>query len=838
MKNLTILCLLLPFFISNNLVAQTTGDYRTAVTSVTWSNAGDWQTWDGTKWATASSPPGLSNDVYVQAGHTATLTGNQSCNALYISTGTIGSGTGGDGKVALQSNTLNVNGKLSCYYGIVRDTVNSTAPLSITASSATPSQPISKSSGGILKFVGDTRNLTASGEWGGGASGSTTLFDIEIALNSGQTGTLNSIVKAANWIISSGTLETTFRISADNNTAGQGDITIADGATLSSSASSPSTPVISRTTADRCGTLTINGTLKLTGLSPHIDCSSFVFGTNGTVEFARAGNQNFINKAYSGSTSLQSYKNIKLSGTGTKTTLDSLATDVTANGSLIVSGGALAVGTGATFSVSSTGTTLFYSGSSAQTATSTEWLSNFQNLTITNSAGVSIGGLSRTVNGTLTLTLGTFSNGSTLTLGNGATIIRTGGTLNSAPTFGSSVNVTYNQYGSSISTGNELPSSSSVLYNLTINNSNGVSLSASRSVNGVLTLTSGLLTTTSSNLLTIETSGSVTGFSNSSFINGPMAKNTAGTSSFTFPTGKGSLLRTISITPSNSNSTTYTAEYFNSAHSNTSSFSSPITRVSTIDYFDLTRSTSGSPADAIVGLAWGSNSGVNTSNVGELTIARFAGGNWVNESATGSGNSSSGTVTSNSSVSSFGSFVLANATTNNNLLPVKFLYFRASSMNPYVSLQWATATEINCMGFEVQKSENGIDFNTLEFVKSKSSNGNSYQNLNYSYNHYSQKNEISFFRLKQLDYDGEFEYSTVIKSKRNEAVNWMMADQKLSFFNQEGTNNWIEISDLNGRLIYKLNFESDATIDMSQLPSGLFLFRLNHYKPIKIFNQP
>lgn len=811
------------------------GDYRTAVNSVTWSTAGDWQTWDGTKWAVASSPPGISNDVYVQAGHTATLIANQSCNALYISTGTTGTSTGGDGKVALQSNTLSVNGKLSCYYGIVRDTVNSTSPMSITASATTPSQPISKSSGGMLKFVGDTRNLTATGEWGGGASGSTTLFDIEIALNSGQTGTLNSIVKAANWLISSGTLETTFRIAADNNTVGQGDITIAEGAVFSSSESGNSTPVISRTTSDRCGTLTINGTLKLTGLSPHIDCSSFVFGTNGTVEFARSGNQNFIDTAYAGSAILLSYKHIVLSGSNTKTTLPSLSTDILSNGSLTLKGGTLAVGASGTFSVNSTGTTLIYSGSSAQTATSIEWLTNFQNLTINNSSGVSIGGLSRTVNGTLTLTSGTFSNSSTLTLGTGATIIRTGGILNAAPTFGSSVNVTYNQNGSSISTGNELPASTSVLNNLTINNSNGVSLSAAKSVNGVLTLTSGLLTTTASNLLTIETSGSVSGFSNSSFVNGPIAKNTASTSSFTFPTGKGSLLRTISITPSNTNSTTYTAEYFNSAYSNTTSFSSPITRVSTIDYFDLNRSTSGSPADAIVELTWGSNSGVNTSNVGELTIARFAGGNWVNESATSSGNSTSGTVTSNSSVSSFSSFVLANATTNNNPLPVKLLYFRANSIKSYVTLEWATATEVNCRGFEVQKSENGIDFYTLEFIKSNAAGGNSYQNLYYSFIENLPATGTSFYRLKQLDYNGDFSYSGILKNKVTEKTGWQVKENILSVNTNEQIENRIEIIDIRGNICYTLAFETAVTIDLRNFATGTYYLRLNSAKPVKFF---
>ena len=201
--------------IINDLLAQTTGDYRSTETSIKWSNANDWQTWNGSNWVTASSAPGSGNDVYIQAGHTATLTGNQSCNSIFISTGTTDATNGGDGKVVLQSYTLNLSGKLSCYFGNIDITVNSTTPLSITPENTTPTLPISKSTGGLLKFIGNTRDLTVTGEWSGNATGSPTLFDIEISLNTGQVGTLYTVVKAANWLISSGTLETSQRISVD-----------------------------------------------------------------------------------------------------------------------------------------------------------------------------------------------------------------------------------------------------------------------------------------------------------------------------------------------------------------------------------------------------------------------------------------------------------------------------------------------------------------------------------------------------------------------------------------------------------------------------------------------
>jgi autotransporter-associated beta strand protein len=114
------------------------------------------------------------------------------------------------------------------------------------------------------------------------------------------------------------------------------------------------------------------------------------------------------------------------------------------------------------------------------------------NVTINNGSGVTLSG-NKTINGTLTLTSGAFTLSNTLTMANNTNIIRTGGSLSASPTFGTSINVTYGDgsYSSSITSGNELPSSNSVLNNLVVNVSGGVNLNASRTINGTFTLTNG-----------------------------------------------------------------------------------------------------------------------------------------------------------------------------------------------------------------------------------------------------------------------------------------------------------------------------------------------------------
>ncbi|HPI54426.1 MAG TPA: hypothetical protein PLU10_07005, partial [Chitinophagaceae bacterium] len=125
-----------------------------------------------------------------------------------------------------------------------------------------------------------------------------------------------------------------------------------------------------------------------------------------------------------------------------------------------------------------------------------------KDVVIQNPSGVTLS-TNKVVNNSLSLNSGVFTLSNTLTMANATTIYRSGGSLNTAPTFGSSIHVTYNQNGSTIVSGPELPTNTSILSNLTINTSNGVTLSSAQTMNGVLYLQNGILSTTNTNLLNI-----------------------------------------------------------------------------------------------------------------------------------------------------------------------------------------------------------------------------------------------------------------------------------------------------------------------------------------------
>ncbi len=94
-------------------------------------------------------------------------------------------------------------------------------------------------------------------------------------------------------------------------------------------------------------------------------------------------------------------------------------------------------------------------------------------------------------------------------------------------------------------------------------------------------------------------------------------------------------------------------------------------------------------------------------------------------------------------------------------LPVELVAFTANVDGDVVVLNWTTATEVNNLGFEVQKALNGVDeWETFGFVDG---HGNSNSVNNYSFVDASTVSGNVQYRLKQLDVDGASKYSSVIK---------------------------------------------------------------------------
>ena len=104
--------------------------------------------------------------------------------------------------------------------------------------------------------------------------------------------------------------------------------------------------------------------------------------------------------------------------------------------------------------------------------------------------------------------------------------------------------------------------------------------------------------------------------------------------------------------------------------------------------------------------------------------------------------------------------------TGSNPLPIELLYFNAHSYNQGVDLKWSTATEINNMGFTVERSADGVIW---EEINRQSGAGNSSFRLDYDFWDDAPLSGRSYYRLRQTDFNGEFSLSDVATIYRSEA---------------------------------------------------------------------
>ncbi|MFK7946945.1 MAG: T9SS type A sorting domain-containing protein [Saprospiraceae bacterium] len=101
----------------------------------------------------------------------------------------------------------------------------------------------------------------------------------------------------------------------------------------------------------------------------------------------------------------------------------------------------------------------------------------------------------------------------------------------------------------------------------------------------------------------------------------------------------------------------------------------------------------------------------------------------------------------------------SNFVTEPAVLPVELTAFEGFAQKNSVFLNWSTATEENNEGFYVERSENGENWETIDFV---AGNGTTFETQYYQYKDRNPYNGENYYRLKQIDFDGKFEYSNII----------------------------------------------------------------------------
>lgn len=145
-------------------------------------------------------------------------------------------------------------------------------------------------------------------------------------------------------------------------------------------------------------------------------------------------------------------------------------------------------------------------------------------------------------------------------------------------------------------------------------------------------------------------------------------------------------------------------------------------------------------------------------NRNNAKVWHYKNGQWIQENSDPVQGSDPYTM-SLKGVSSFSPFAIANQGTS---LPVECLAFQATATENGTLLTWSTATEENNDRFELERSLNGVDFEQIATIQG---NGTTISRSDYEYQDATAlASTMYYYRLKQIDLDGQFEYACDIIS--------------------------------------------------------------------------
>jgi hypothetical protein len=363
-------------------------------------------------------------------------------------------------------------------------------------------------------------------------------------------------------------------------------------------------------------------------------------------------------------------------------------------------------------------------------------------------------------------------------------------------------------------------------YKAVISNSFNVFVSSgTHSISNNIDFQNGIVT--NSGTIAILDNATATNASNISYIDGSVKK--VGNDAFVFPVGDNNDHQAIYISAPSAVTDQFDAQYFYSnphpTYNNTLKDAS-LHHISICEYWILNRIVGTS--NVSVSLTWDANS-CGVTSLPDLRVARWNGSMWKDQGNGGTGgNTTTGTVVSSGVVTAFSPFTLA-SNTSANPLPIELLYFNASCVNTIITFNWATATETNNDYFAIESSIDGINW---DVVATKKGSGTSSSEKRYELTSEMSKYKLVYYRLKQIDTDGKYNYSKIISLK---ACDTGIEDIIIYpnptngviriINNSESTIKSIVITNTIGQKIYTGSINNE-TIDLTELSAGVYIVNL------------
>lgn len=399
-------------------------------------------------------------------------------------------------------------------------------------------------------------------------------------------------------------------------------------------------------------------------------------------------------------------------------------------------------------------------------------------------------------------------------------------------------------------------------YNLYIRNTNGDTLLSSCEVRNILNLDTGYVYTRSgygkdSLWVSNPAVAAIVSTSNftKSWVDGRLSRTgnvsapaplTPYTNSYFFPVGKtDSLYAPVRLSKFNTNSTTWTMEYFDGLpYDYTNTQNPPIDHLSRMEYWEISsNAVSVADDDAFISLSWRGHSKVSSSAAirDSLMVAEYANnppykwivpGGWVTGRVNGP-DSLSGYVTSNTAGyplhdSSQRRFTLATYS-KFNALPIQLFYFTALADGNKVRLNWDIANEENIQYYELQKSLNGTSFSHLTTVASLQQARSQY--VDYDYNPVTGWN---YYRIKLVDKTGSYTYSPVRAVKFDKGLEEVkiFPDPATTILNIQLPSSYagkvnMQVYSVDGKYISSMKPTVNVVqMNVMRLPAGTYILKL------------
>lgn len=167
----------------------------------------------------------------------------------------------------------------------------------------------------------------------------------------------------------------------------------------------------------------------------------------------------------------------------------------------------------------------------------------------------------------------------------------------------------------------------------------------------------------------------------------------------------------------------------------------------------------------------------------------------------------------------------------NCILPLQLQSFTGAVVNNAVNLNWKVSSAINFSHFEIEKSNNGINFSKLGNVVFQNRDQYQFNDGAIVYNnHY-------FYRLKMVDFDGNFSYSNVLHFQGKTLAGMALLGNPVKntlLITGLQTSGQISIFDMTGKLVKQKMVRSVKEIlEVSSLRNGLYILKYNNGQSIE-----